>query len=263
LEHVKYDLRQLKKGSTVVVTLGSQTNVMLLDASNYRAYASGRRFEYFGGKMTRSPARLTVPRDGHWYVAIDLGGYGGRIRSGVAVEPPPRGFLPPMREQSSLEQIRRNLDATPPPAGVMDGRIHDVFISYASEDGPAVAHPLAAALTELDVDVWLDELKLTIGDSLRRSIDRGIASSRFAVVVFSKPYFTKGWTQYELDGIVTRNTAGEQNLLPLWHNVTKDEVVAYSPSLADKLARSTATHAIDEIAREIAGVVNPATDAAT
>ncbi len=256
MEHVKHDLGQLRKGSTVVVQLGNQANVLLMDASNYRTYASGRggQFRYFGGLQTRSPARLPVPNDGHWYVAIDLGGYAGQIRSGVAVEPPPAGFLPPMRDAESLTQIRRNMAATPPP-DVLGRQIHDVFVSHASEDKETVARPLAAALDGLGVTVWLDELQLTIGDSLRRSIDRGIRSSRFAAVVFSASFFTKGWTQYELDGIVTRTVAGEQNLLPIWHNVTKDDVLRYSPSLADKLARSTATHTIDEIAREIAAVV--------
>ena len=41
-------------------------------------------------------------------------------------------------------------------------------------------------------------------------------------------------------------------LLPVWHKLTKQEVVAYSPSVADKLARNSATHAVDEIAKEIA-----------
>lgn len=48
---------------------------------------------------------------------------------------------------------------------------------------------------------------------------------------------------------------GEQILLPIWHNVSKQEVIKYSPSLADKLARNTATHTVEEIAVEIADVV--------
>lgn len=67
----------------------------------------------------------------------------------------------------------------------------------------------------------------------------------------------KGWTNYELDGIVTRAVTGEQILLPIWHGVTKSEVVAFSPSLADKVARSTATHTVEEIAREIADLLQP------
>lgn len=57
--------------------------------------------------------------------------------------------------------------------------------------------------------------------------------------------------------VLAMTNAGQQNLLPIWHNVTKDQVVAHSPSLADKVARSTATHTIEEIAEEIASVVRP------
>lgn len=54
-----------------------------------------------------------------------------------------------------------------------------------------------------------------------------------------------------MDGIVTRSVSGEQILLPIWHNITKQEVIDFSPSLADKVARSTATHTVKEIAVEI------------
>jgi hypothetical protein len=85
-----------------------------------------------------------------------------------------------------------------------------------------------------------------------------MARSRFGVVVLSKEFFKKGWTNYELDGLVTRSVTGEQILLPIWHDVTKREVIDYSPSLADKLARSTATHTVEEIAAEIISVIqNP------
>jgi len=96
-----------------------------------------------------------------------------------------------------------------------------------------------------------------IGDSLRRKIDQGLARSAFGVVIFSVAFFAKGWPQYELDGIVTRSVAGEQNLLPIWHKVSKDEVRAQSPSLADKVARSTSAFTAQEIAEEIARRVRP------
>lgn len=56
---------------------------------------------------------------------------------------------------------------------------------------------------------------------------------------------------------MTREVAsgGEQLILPIWHNVTKDEVIRYSPSLADKLALRTADKTVSEIAAEISAVV--------
>lgn len=142
-----------------------------------------------------------------------------------------------------------------PPETDSSGEVFDVFISHASEDKDELVRPLAKALKEEGLRVWYDEFELRIGSSLRRTIDRGIARSRFGVVVLSESFLEKGWPGYELDGLVTRAVSGEQVLLPIWHGVAKQQVMDYSPSLADKLARSTATHTVTEIAADIAAVV--------
>lgn len=67
----------------VEVTLDGQANVMLLDAGNYQDYRQGRRFQYHGGLAKVSPLRLAPPRQGHWHLVIDLGGYAGRVKAGV------------------------------------------------------------------------------------------------------------------------------------------------------------------------------------
>jgi len=134
----------------------------------------------------------------------------------------------------------------------------DVFVSHASEDKPEIALPLTKALQKLDVSVWLYDLELKIGDSLRRKIDEELAHSRFGVVILSTDFFAKNWPPYELDGLVIRTVSGEQSILPIWHGITKAEVMAASSSLAGKIARSTADFTIEEIAAEIAGVVRPA-----
>ncbi|MFC7619372.1 DUF1883 domain-containing protein [Microlunatus sp. GCM10028923] len=203
----------------------------------------------------RSPLRIVIPRDGHWYVVVDLQGMGSkaRVRSAVHVEPPP---LPVVRSSAppSLSSVR----VQPPTAALADdGQTWDAFISHAGEDKADIARPLYEALCDLGVTVWFDDAELRIGDSLRRRIDQGLGRSAFGVVIFSTAFFSKGWPQYELDGIVTRTVAGEQNLLPIWHKITKDEVMAQSPSLADKVARSTSEFSVEEIADEIARRVRP------
>ena len=105
------------------------------------------------------------------------------------------------------------------------------------------------------IKVWYDEFEMRIGDSLRRKIDKGLANSRFGIVVVSRDFIKKGWTNYELDGIITKAVSGEQIILPIWHNITKKEVIDYSPSLADKLARNTAIDTVEDIAKEIADVI--------
>ena len=59
-----------------------------------------------------------------------------------------------------------------------------------------------------------------------------------------------------------RDFPGEKgdDLLPIWHDITKQEVIDYSPSLADKVARSTGQQTVKEIADEIAEMVLPSVE---
>lgn len=132
---------------------------------------------------------------------------------------------------------------------------YDVFISHATEDKDDIVRPLAKALIAKGLRVWYDEFSLKLGDSVRRKIDAAVTNSRFAIVVLSHAFFAKDWPQYELDGLVTRENSGEQVILPLWHRITKNEVLARSPSLVDKLARNTSDFTVEEIATEIAEVI--------
>jgi hypothetical protein len=133
---------------------------------------------------------------------------------------------------------------------------HDVFISHASEDKEVFVRPLAEALAARGVKVWYDEFNLKVGDSLRRSIDRGLADSRYGIVVLSTAFFSKNWPQYELDGLVTKEVnGGEKVVLPIWHEVSKDKVMQYSPSLADKLALNTGLLTLAEIVEQLVDVI--------
>jgi formylglycine-generating enzyme required for sulfatase activity len=126
----------------------------------------------------------------------------------------------------------------------------DVFISHAWEDKEDIAGPLAEALRRKGLRVWYDEFTLTLGDSLRRSIDRGLAQSRYGVVILSPHFFAKEWPQKELDGLAAREDGSGKVILPIWHNVTREEVSRFSPTLADRLAVSTAK-GLDAVVEEI------------
>lgn len=89
MNHLKFDLGYQDRGTVVRVTLeGSAANVRLLDSSNYRSYQRGEQHRCWGGHYKRSPAVLTVPNYGHWFIAVDYGGYAGRGRAAVQVLSP-------------------------------------------------------------------------------------------------------------------------------------------------------------------------------
>jgi len=253
-----YDLGQRSGGEIVIVTLsGNAANVRLLDSSNFSSYKAGRQHSFYGGYATRSPVRLQIPSSGHWYVVIDFGGHSGSVRTSIEVLP---GALRPIQDTplSAVPSLLLGKSGVPELNAKEDHREYDVFISHASEDKEAVVRPLANALRDGGLRVWYDEFELRIGDSLRRKIDAGLAKSRFGIVILSREFFRKGWTNYELDGIVTRAVTGEQILLPIWHNISKQEVIEYSPSLADKVARNTSVQTAEEIAAEIITLIRNA-----
>lgn len=132
-----------------------------------------------------------------------------------------------------------------------------MFVSHASEDKDAFVRPLVERLREAHIEVWYDEFSLNVGDSLRRSIDRGLAQARFGIVVLSPHFFAKQWSQWELDGLVARQNSAERDvILPVWHNVSRGDVLAYSPPLADKVA-TLSSEGLDAVVVRLGKVIRP------
>ena len=135
--------------------------------------------------------------------------------------------------------------------GISSPKKWDVFISHAGEDKDELVRPLAGALRSRGISVWYDEFSLKMGDSLRASIDYGLANSRYGVVVLSKDFFSKRWPMQELNGLTTREADGKKVILPIWHKVDFEEVREFSPMLADRLA-SASTVGVDKLVQDIA-----------
>jgi len=138
-----------------------------------------------------------------------------------------------------------------------DSKSWDVFICHASEDKDGFVRPLAVALDSLGVSVWYDEFSLRLGDSLSRSIDKGLASSRFGLAVISQHFLQKPWPEYELRGLVAREIGEDRVILPIWHGVTRRHVIEFSPPLADKVALKTEGLSAQDVAIQILREVRP------
>lgn len=143
---------------------------------------------------------------------------------------------------------------TPAPRPEGDRPRWDISICHASEDKEPFVQHLAERLKAEDVQIWYDAFVLRLGDSLRRSIERGLASSRFGVVVLSPRFFAKEWPQRELDGMAALEIDGRKVILPVWHDIGRDEVACYSPILADRLAISS-DQGVDTVVKKILAVL--------
>lgn len=126
------------------------------------------------------------------------------------------------------------------------------FVSHDSRDKDEVARPIALGLQKLQCPVWYDEFSLHVGDSLRESIEKGLKTCKFCILVLTPNFLSKGgWPKREYDTAFTREIIENSRLfLPVWHNVTKEEVFNYSPILADRLGVTWSLGA-DEVCRRL------------
>ena len=135
--------------------------------------------------------------------------------------------------------------------------VRKVFISYASEDRDFVGK-LAEILEKVGVDVWYDQYSLKAGDSLMSTIDAGLAHCDFGIVILSKAFLTKKWTKRELRGLVQLETNRKDGLiLPVWLDVDKDEILEFSPPLADAVAVTVSGRDSWEVARDLLAAIDP------
>jgi len=132
---------------------------------------------------------------------------------------------------------------------------YDAFISHATEDKEAIVRPLAKRLRNKGFNIWYDEYELKVGDSLRQSIDKGLVNSRYGIIVLSKAFFKKKWSQYELNGLTAREMDGHKVILPVWFEITKNEILKYSPSLADKMATVVSKNNLSKAVNDLSKVL--------
>lgn len=135
---------------------------------------------------------------------------------------------------------------------------YDVFVSHAWEDKEDFVEEFVQELRNLGIKVWYDTSRIKWGDSMRVKIDDGLKKSRFGVAVLSPNYIAEGkyWTKAELDGLFQLESINGKTLLPIWHKLTKKDVMNYSPIIASKLAMNTATLTAKEIAENLLEILN-------
>lgn len=136
---------------------------------------------------------------------------------------------------------------------------YDVFVSHAWEDKEDFVDDFVDALRNLGIKVWYDTTQIKWGDSMRERIDDGLRKSRFGVAILSPNYIAenKYWTKAELDGLFQLESVNGKTLLPIWHNLTKQQVMNYSPIIANKKAMTTALMTAQEIAEELLNLIPP------
>ncbi len=112
------------------------------------------------------------------------------------------------------------------------------FVSYAGEDR-GVAEAIARDLTQMGIPTFYDRDSLQPGDSIVERIHEALNQADFGVLVVSRDFLQKDWPRQETRQLVRDYIEGRTRLLPVWHNVSSDEVREKQPALADIWAVNT------------------------
>lgn len=112
------------------------------------------------------------------------------------------------------------------------------FISHDSRDKEIFVRGFASQISQSGFSVWYDEYSLSAGDSLRKNIESGLKSCPKCIIVLSNNFISNdGWASREFDSIYTREIVEKRNIIiPMWLNITRNDVYNYSPILADRVA---------------------------
>ena len=130
-----------------------------------------------------------------------------------------------------IEELQRHsipIITTPDKTTETDLPAYDVFISHAWEDKSEFVDDFVNELRKFGVKVWYDTSEIKWGDSMRSRIDDGLKKSKFGVAILSPDYIKDGkyWTKAELDGLFQLESINGKTLLPVWHKLTKKDIMA-------------------------------------
>jgi hypothetical protein len=112
---------------------------------------------------------------------------------------------------------------------------YDTFISFATEDSD-FATEIALALKRNGLRVWFAPISLKVGEKLLDAIEKGLSDSKYGVLLISRSYLEKGWTNYEMDILIRHSIEKNKTILPIWHGVNKGQIEKRHSGLAGIVA---------------------------
>ena len=85
--YTHYDLKELRAGTIIEVSLSAINNVRLMTGANFQRFTELLDFTYLGGVAKKSPIRIAIPETMHWHLVIDADGHNGLAESSVKMLP--------------------------------------------------------------------------------------------------------------------------------------------------------------------------------
>lgn len=126
---------------------------------------------------------------------------------------------------------------------------YDVFISHASADKSEIVDSLYNSINKLGIRIFYDKEEISWGDNWKNKILNGTKYSEFAIIVISKNFFDRKWTENELKEFLSRqNDSGQKVILPLLLGVDVAEFLKKYPQLNEIQVLNASDYSTDSVA---------------
>jgi hypothetical protein len=163
------------------------------------------------------------------------------------------------RPGSTLVYTPAEVRALTPIRDSVEKRAHlpdprDVFLCHAWDDRRGAAKELHDQLESRGVSVWFSEKDVSLGTSLLREIDKGLAKSRVGIVLVTPALLSRiqdeGIADKELSALLARDL-----LVPIVHETTYEALREVSPLLGSRSGLSTSEASMADVAAKLAELV--------
>ena len=132
----------------------------------------------------------------------------------------------------------------------------DVLLCCSEADNQELQLTLAALLRDLGVLV-AEEPFIASAPSSEADLVERIAATDAVVVLLSRSFFSTAWPQDALHDLLSRGAPDAAQVLPVWHRISRPEVLAASEPLEKTLGFDTARSSLAQIAQGVADIVRP------
>ncbi|HHG8652628.1 TPA: toll/interleukin-1 receptor domain-containing protein [Enterobacter hormaechei subsp. xiangfangensis] len=171
----------------------------------------------------------------------------GQSRSKPRWSPAGSSVLYTPNEIRSLTPIRETVETR----ATQQPDLRDVFLCHAWDDRQGAAKELHDLLEAAGVKVWFSEKDLGLGVPMMRAIDKGLANSRIGLVLVTPALLNRLPKEGVADKELSALLAGNQ-LVPIVHNTTYEELRNVSPLLASRSGLDTREDTMVVVASKIA-----------
>ncbi len=178
-----------------------------------------------------------------------IGSSSGHNKTSARWSPAGSTILYTPAEIRTLSPVRENVEKR---SDAPD--LRDVFLCHAWDDRKYAAKELYDLLESQGVSVWFSEKDVSLGSSLLREIDKGLAKSRVGVVLVTPSFLNRvkgeGIADKELSALLARDL-----LVPIIHNTTFEDLREVSPLLGSRSGLSTSEEPMQNIAAKLSELV--------